>query len=131
MRGSTNHVWFAWARQRVDMLEPLWVAENVEEQGVSEYRQCLGHLYNISVIKLCPTQLGWPIRRRRQFIVGSLRGLNMHVVEMGPLSSINAIIEELFVRTSGFSREAFAIATKEEIEADVAWASGRWPFRYM
>ena len=68
--GTSNHVYFSWFRQRLDLKEPIWILENVPQAGDDEARCHLGHLYMIDRIVLSPSMLGWRTRRQRQFLVG-------------------------------------------------------------
>ena len=76
-KGQSNTVFYVWCRQRIDWKEPVWVLENVEEFGVDEVARCLGRFYEIESLTLSPVEVGWALKRKRIFIVGNLRGINI------------------------------------------------------
>ena len=79
LKGKEAWILLTFCRQRLDMREPRFIAENVAEQGDVEYRRNLSELYDLERVVICPTSLGWKSRRKRQFILGTLRYLNIRV----------------------------------------------------
>lgn len=51
------------------MQERIIIHENVSNFGTKTLQRVLGDLYVLCPSVLCPTQLGWPIRRKRQVTV--------------------------------------------------------------
>ena len=64
-QGKDSYIMLIFCRQRRDLMEPIWVSENVPEHPVGEYKANTGDLYDIEVIMTNPLDLGWKIRRSR------------------------------------------------------------------
>ena len=123
-KGHSNIVFYVWCRQRIDLKEPVWVLENVEEFGVDEVGRCLGRFYEIESLTLSPVEVGWASKRKRIFIVGKLRGINLCPPGVICTDSIKNGVD-MFRRAFCFNQTAYDIATPEEINSELAWAASR------
>ena len=63
-------------------MEPIIVCENLENFGAEEINVCLGDLYAFDEVFVDPRSLGWRSARSRKFLVGKLKGLNLHTNEL-------------------------------------------------
>jgi len=129
-KGKDAWVLMVYCRQRRDLKEPQWIAENVTEQGDAEMRRNLGDMYDMELLIVCPSRLGWSTRRRRQFICGKLKGLNVKFVHEIPwldqgCKDAEDVLHYLFDRNCTYTPAAYCVATEEELAASWQWAFGR------
>jgi site-specific DNA-cytosine methylase len=117
--GPTMVYYCAWAAMRRRLGEPIIIQENVPEQPLSLLQESLGDLYHIQEILLCPSQFGWPVRRRRLWRVMTHRA--KCDMPMQPLD----VLHKFFTRRCGISWRDLLVALPEEIQSEVLWASQR------
>lgn len=95
----------------------------------------LGDLYLIESFFLCPTTLGWPSRRRRLFIVGTLRALSVNAIrELGTgleayTDNLEGTIEMLCARTSTYTPKEYCVATNAQLRREHQRAGNRLKVR--
>ena len=100
-----------------------------------ELRMLLGDLYLIESFFLCPTTLGWPSRRRRLFIVGTLRVPRVNAVrELGTgleayTDNLEGTIEMLCARASTYTPTEYCVATDAQLRQEYQRAGNRFKVR--
>ena len=52
----------AWLGLRLQLQEAEIAQENVPDFPKSILQECLGHLYSMDSMQICPSQLGWPVQ---------------------------------------------------------------------
>ena len=121
----------AWIGQRRLIQERIICQENVEDFPSEKILEWLGDLYDIQVILLCPSDLGWGIRRRRKFHI------MRHKYKAGPMSCPLHVFAHLFVteeekqllkkKTSSLLPEwdMYFVATPDELTDEMEWAMSR------
>ena len=121
----------AWIGQRRLIQEKIICQENVEDFPSEKFLEWLGDLYDIQVILLCPSDLGWGIRRRRKYHI--LR----HKYKAGPISCPLHIFAHLFVTDDEKQLlkkkqsnavpdwDMYFVATPDELTDELEWALGR------
>ncbi len=116
---------------RRELLEPIFILENVSEFGLEEAQKCLGDLYEIERVLANSNDEGWRSSRLRQFLVGRGRFLTPPIINSAILGeytvflSVGSIIRCFFTRVCAFTQEEYKIATPEEIANDLIWAASR------
>ena len=68
--GASALPFWTWLRQRSDLLEDMWVHENVPSFPSSMISRHLQHAYHIFTISRCPSEIGQPSTGRRSFVLG-------------------------------------------------------------
>ena len=127
LSGKTTMALLSWASMRRDVQEPYWVQENVPAFPESVLQELLSDLYEIQSCVLDPAGLGWPVTRRRQYIVGRhktkaplqfQRNLRSFVSQFscGPKCEGDASIP---------AWDVFFAASSRELQAEKQWAAGR------
>ena len=136
MSGVSNQVYYTWIRQRMDMREVLVCHENVPQFGIEHLRADLGSLYEQERIVLSPHELGWPARRKRQFVVMRLRS-HLPAASMSELLNpdcritTDTVIARLFARNCECNQGIFIIANEQDLDEEKQWAGKRtlvWDF---
>ena len=129
LKGGNNVVFYAWARQRRQLQEPILVVENVEAFGDTETMSILGDLYEWERVLISPHELGRRSRRKRQFLVGALKTCSELEAPQNAthsvLENITSLIREVFRRPCEFQMDSYLIATTNELEDELCWARGR------
>ena len=111
----------AWICMRLNIEEKVWIQENVPGFPLQLLEQLLGSLYWISSVLIQNTDLGWPVSRCRQWIVGR------HKIKTLPdVSAPLHWFTKLFYRQLGkvYWRD-FLIATENDIKDELAYATSR------
>ena len=94
--------------------------ENVEQCDTTILQHYLGGAYHIQdEVVLGPSQLGHPVRRRRRISI--LMRRDMMCKTPCPWTTVAL----LFGRRACLSWKSFLLATEQELQAEVAWASNR------
>lgn len=109
----------AWAAQRLKVQEPVIVHENSDRFTVATLEKVFGKRYAVQSIVLCPTELGWPVRRRRRWSVLIHRSRLLQAT----VSLENCV--SLFHRACACSFTEFFVATEEELLWELGWMWGR------
>ena len=66
--GEAYNILWIFIRQRLDLKEPAWVAECVENQGMEEYERGLGEIFYLDRTVAQPADQGWRTRHGRQYM---------------------------------------------------------------
>ena len=123
-----------WAGMRVALQEAIIVQENVESFNIMELQKMLGHMYHVDtedVACLTPEDYGWPVSRRRQWVI------MRHRWKTTAASSPWNVFSKIFQAELWFSMysdalmsmvpawDVFFCAEKGEIYAELLWAGSR------
>lgn len=98
----------------------------MEEFEDAEIRSVLDALYSIEVVLVNPANLGWASRRKRKFLIGLLRGLNLPICDIGPFSCSALFVQHFMHRVCDFAQTAYLISSLAEQESERLWASSRY-----
>ena len=98
--------------------EPEVRPENVERFPVQILTEYLD-LYEVQTCRMNPSQHGWPVERRRQYIIMRHRQKTICFAE--PLGHIIP----LFLRDCRLRYTDIMVASKEEIESELVWSASR------
>ena len=118
--GPTVPYYLIWLAMRL-LLREFWVLfENVPQFPTELLSKYLGHIYDISEVLLCPTQLGSRVKRPRKFILLTLK-LACHISR--PLS----LLPTMFGRCAadGFSWRDYFCASSAELGTELRWGKAR------
>ena len=113
-------LWIA-LRQRLGLLEPLACFECVPQQGIAEYERNLGSHYYVERVTFCPSTLGWRSRRPRQYVVCTLKGLNIPIRGM----TISNFIEDACTRGCTYTPLEYCVADERDKEFELSWVRER------
>ena len=126
-RGWALLVFYTWAAMILLLLPMLVIHENVPEFGTADLEQALGSAYVIVArVLLCPSDLGWAIRRPRQFCLLARRTL----VKI-PRALTQDYVDRLAVwllyrkRSYGWTEHFWMESSDPELLLEEAWALGR------
>ena len=72
--GHTLIVIIAWARGLRGTRPPFAIVENVVQFKVDILKLLIGDLYDIDTLHICASAFGWPARRKRLYVILTLRG---------------------------------------------------------
>jgi hypothetical protein len=117
--GITMVHFLAWVALRRLIREPMLVQENVPLFPQALLIELLGDLYEFQFHQTSPVDHGFPVVRKRQYAIGRL-----------PSSTLSWDIQgtdfiDKFRRIGGFGLDAFFVAPRADLLAELAWASGR------
>jgi hypothetical protein len=105
-----------WAKHRLDLGKPFIIHENVPQFGVSELTSCSSSTYTIIARRvLCPTQFGWPSKRKRQFVLCVHNSLLSSDVVPGLIADRFSTMLSLFERSCGYGLIEYAVACDDEL----------------
>ena len=91
----------------------------------------LGDLYLVESFILCPTTLGWPSRKRRLFVVGTLRALSVNAIrELGTgleacTNNLERTVEMLCARSSTYAPREYCVVTDAQLQLEHRRAGNR------
>ena len=124
--GKTTSALLAFVAMRRDFQEPYWVQENVASFPDAFLRSTLQDLYEIQSCVVDPSMLGWPIARRRKYVVGR------HLQKTSPWSmSLAAFISGLHcgpkcsTTDDAPAWDILFVASRHELRSELEWASKR------
>ena len=125
--GKTTLSLLSWVSMRRDVQEPYWVQENVPAFPQSVLKDLLSDIYEIQSCVVDPAWLGWPVVRRRQYIVGRHRTKATLPFHM----SLKRFVSKFFCDPKCASNEGvpawdvFFAASDQELRAEKQWAANR------
>ena len=91
----------------------------------------LGDLYLVESFILCPTTLGWPSRRRRLFVVGTLRALSVNAIrELGTgleacTDNLERTVEMLCARSNTYAPGEYCVVRDAQLQLEHRRAGNR------
>ena len=130
LEGPTTWALMCWVGQRRDLQEPYWLQENVCEFPAGFLHDMLSDLYEVQACTIDPAEMGWPVVRRRQYIVGRHRqktaGFHMPFQTFVNQLILGCRAEAQSSGADGLPPwDAFFVATEEELADELAWAASR------
>ncbi len=88
-----------WMAERRSLLEPVWIVECVVSEVLPAFlKETLGDWWDIEFVKLCPTDLGFPMIRERMWAVGVRRDA---MVKTAPLHNLKTALHRSMVSSGG------------------------------
>ena len=126
MQGQTTWALMAWIAMRRDIQEPYWAQENVCEFPVSFLQEQLQDLYEVQSVVVDPATLGWPVTRRRQYVVGRHRQKTVPW-NMRLDAFVSHFTHPPKCDTSGVVPpwDIFFVASDHELRDELNWAGSR------
>jgi hypothetical protein len=116
--GRRNQPFWAWASHRAHCREPWIVHENVAQMGTDALVDVLPGYVLVSRTVLCPTALGWPSKRHRQyclFLHKSLVGIDDVSTSIRP--AIDSVLS-CFYRDFSYGLLGYLIGSPDELHED-------------
>eukprot|EP00971_Amphidinium_carterae_P324705 6453217-Amphidinium_carterae.1 len=91
------------------MVKPdIWIQECTPRFDMSLFRMVLGELYNIQQRCLSPTDMGWPVSRKRQWSIGVLKSKLKVVVELNDFAFDEIFCREVESKCDVFFQDSIA-----------------------
>ena len=124
--GKTTTALLSFVGMRRDLQEPFWLQENVVTFPVSLLLEMLSDLYEIQSCVIDPPTLGWPVQRKRQYIIGRHRTKTIPFhMRFTDFISLLYCKPRCGVGGSVPAWDAFFVAKPAELSSELRWAAGR------
>ena len=126
LQGATTWGLMSFISMRRQIQEAYWIQENVQEFPVSLLSELLSDLYEIQSCIVDAGAIGWPITRKRQYVVG--RHLHKTCSFHMQLVDFVAKFTRPCICDAGDATppwDAFFVATDEELQSELEWAASR------
>ena len=126
---SSQRALYTWAQERVAHGEDLVFEECTARFATEELDKCCGEHYERISIKVCPSSLGWPMKRMRSFSVLLRRSTT---IWCGPEpAAVEQHFLDLFACSTTLDADAFFASRDEDDELELAATLGRPRQKYV